>query len=79
MLKRFWFGDLQKEDRERINTRGIGTNGLKLPNDISDKDVSYACPTNKERNTISAAHFKQHVLATHPDVSDVHHPPEHQL
>jgi Fe-S cluster biosynthesis and repair protein YggX len=31
MLKRMWSGDLTKEDRKRINTRVLGTNGLELP------------------------------------------------
>jgi hypothetical protein len=31
MLKRMWSGDLTKEDRIRINTRVLGTNGLELP------------------------------------------------
>ncbi len=30
MLKRMWSGDLTKEDRMRINTRVLGTNGLEL-------------------------------------------------
>ncbi len=31
MLKRMWTGDLSKEDRQVINSRVIGYNGLKLP------------------------------------------------
>ncbi len=31
MLKRMWEGDLTIEDREKINTRVIGHNGLELP------------------------------------------------
>ena len=31
MLKRFWDGDLTKSDRERINSRVIGQNGIILP------------------------------------------------
>ncbi len=31
VLKRMWSGDLTKEDRMRINTRVLGTNGLELP------------------------------------------------
>jgi hypothetical protein len=31
MLKRMWEGDLTLEDKQRINTRAIGDNGLKLP------------------------------------------------
>ncbi len=31
MLKKMWEGDLDPEDRERINTRVSGFNGLELP------------------------------------------------
>ncbi len=31
MLKKMWEGDLDPEDRKRINTRVIGFNGLELP------------------------------------------------
>ncbi len=31
MLQKMWEGDLDREDRKRINTRVIGFNGLELP------------------------------------------------
>ncbi len=31
MLKKMWEGDLDLEDRKRINTRVIGYDGLELP------------------------------------------------
>jgi hypothetical protein len=34
MLKRMWDGDLTKADREKINSRVIGHNGLSLPSHI---------------------------------------------
>ncbi len=37
MLKRMWEGDLTHEDRERINTRVIGHNGLELPSVLKGK------------------------------------------
>ncbi len=37
MLKRMWSGDLTKEDRTRINTRVLGTNGLELPPEFEGK------------------------------------------
>jgi hypothetical protein len=37
MLKRMWSGDLTKEDRMRINTRVLGTNGLELPPEFEGK------------------------------------------
>ncbi len=40
MLKRIWSGDLTKEDRMRINTRVLGTNGLELPPEFKGKQIS---------------------------------------
>ncbi len=40
MLKRMWSGDLTKEDRMRINTRVLGTNGLELPPKFEGKQIS---------------------------------------
>jgi hypothetical protein len=37
MLKKMWEGDLTHEDRERINTRVIGHNGLELPSVLKGK------------------------------------------
>jgi hypothetical protein len=37
MLKRMWSGDLTKEDRMRIKTRVIGTNGFELPPEFEGK------------------------------------------
>lgn len=79
MLKRMWFDDLTKKDREKINTRVIGKNGVELPPSIDGLNVSYACPTNKERNVIHAAHFKQHVEQTLPNVNSNTDPPEHTI
>ncbi len=39
MLKRMWSGDLRKEDRKRINTRVLGTNGLELPSELEGKQI----------------------------------------
>jgi len=68
MLKRMWFDDLRKEDRKRINTRVIGQNGVQLPSSFKKVDGSFACPTNQERNSLNASHFKQHVINTCPHV-----------
>ena len=78
MLKQMWFGDLTKRDRERINTRVIGSNGITLPSTF-DGDACYACPTNKERNSISSGNFKRHIKKTHPAVDSVHLPPKHTI
>jgi hypothetical protein len=40
MLKRMWSGDLTKEDRKRINTKVLGTNGLELPPELKGKQIS---------------------------------------
>jgi hypothetical protein len=37
MLKRMWKGDLTLEDKQRINTRVIGINGLELPSMLQSK------------------------------------------
>ncbi len=37
MLKRIWSGDLTKENRMRINTRVLGTNGFELPPECEGK------------------------------------------
>jgi hypothetical protein len=42
-------------------------------------DACYACPTNKERNSIHAAIFQKHIQATHPNVTCNEMPPEHTL
>jgi hypothetical protein len=68
MLKQMWFDDLPKKYRQRINTRVIGKDGLKLPQSLEGLDICCACPTNRERNAFNAANFKQHVERTQPTV-----------
>ena len=79
LLSRMWNGDLTKEDREKINTRVIGENGLTLPSSFGNKDACNASPTNKERNAISAGNFKQLVITTHPHVNENRLPPDHTI
>jgi hypothetical protein len=79
LLKRMWLGDLTKKDRERINKRVVKPGGLQLLPSFEGKDVCYACPTNVERNAISAINFKNHVLRTHPNVNDNNLPPDHTI
>ena len=78
LLKRFWKGDLTEKDRMLLNTRVVGHNGLKLPSSFNG-DACYACPTNVERNCISAACFKKHVISTHPPVESDELPPDHTI
>jgi hypothetical protein len=42
-------------------------------------DACYACPTNKEQNSIQAAIFQEYIKATHPGVTCNEMPPEHTL
>jgi hypothetical protein len=74
MLKRMWSGDLTKKDRERINTRVIGRNGVQLDKNPTG-DAAYACCSNKERNSISSGNFRNQILATHPSVGEDEMPP----
>jgi hypothetical protein len=76
ILERMRNGQDTKEDRMKINTRLVGTNGLQLPN---TPDTCFACPTNKQRNAITAAIFKEHILVNHPDVDSDKLPPDHTL
>jgi hypothetical protein len=78
MLTRLWRDDLTREDREKINTRVVGQNGVTLPPTF-DRDVVYACATNKERNAIQAGIFRDHILSTHPKVNSPELPPDHTI
>lgn len=79
ILKRFWLTDLSKKARRFLNsTRIVGHNGLKLPESLGDNGV-YACPTNKERNAISAGIMRQHILDTHPSITSNLDPPAHTI
>ena len=42
-------------------------------------DACYACPMNKEQNSIQAAIFQKHIQATHPNVTCDEMPPENTL
>ena len=42
-------------------------------------EACYACPTNKERNSIQKAIFRQHIQATHLSVTTNNLPPSHTL
>ena len=79
MLTRLWRDDLTQADREKINTRVVGgQDGVTLPVTF-DKDVVYACSTNKERNGIQAGIFRNHILDTHPSVGSIESPPDHTI
>ena len=42
-------------------------------------DACYACPSNRERNLISAGNFRQHILDTHPLYDTDKSPTEHTI
>ena len=42
-------------------------------------DACYACPTNKERNSIQKSLFQKHIKATHPSITSNELPPNHTL
>jgi len=42
-------------------------------------DACYACPTNKERNSIQKALFQKHINTTHPSITCKELPPNHTL
>ena len=79
MLKQMWFGDLSQIDRERINSRVIGQNGVMLPSSFDDMDISFACPYNIKQHSISVAHFKHYVEKAHPSVENNHLPHYHTV
>ena len=78
MLTRLWRDDLTREDREKINTRVVGRNGVTLPSTF-DGDVVYACSTNKERNAVQAGIFRDHIRDTHPSIASTDSPPQHTI
>jgi hypothetical protein len=77
-VKHLCTNELTEEDIENINTRVIGRNGLTLPKKL-DGDTCYACPTNKERNLVTAAIFNEHIRKTHPDANTDELPPSHTI
>ena len=80
LLSDFWAGDLTAEQRDIINTRVVGTNEVTLPQHLQNDDKwNYACPTNRERNSIAAGIFKKHVEMTCPHKSSPQNPPNHTI
>ena len=70
-MKRFWSKGLTKKDKEMINTRLIGQQGVELP-ECSDphSDICYACPIYNMRSSIHVNLHWKHIHQTHPDVVD---------
>ena len=78
-----WTGNLTQEDRIKINSRVIGneeSKGIELPKSFEEGcDVCYACPTNKERNAITAGIFREHIKREHPGIESKKNPPDHTI
>ena len=81
LLKRFWSKGFTKEDKEMINTRLIGQNGIELPECSNPhSDIYYTCPIHNMRSSIHANLQQEHMHQTHPDVADAAtEPPLHML
>ena len=80
LLKRLWKGETTKEDIDLLNTRVVGRNGVTIPENDIDSDIAYACPTNKQRNSISAGIFYDHLQSeSFPTVDGNILPPEHTV
>ena len=72
LLKRMWKGELTKRDREWLNERVVGSRHLpSLPKTFENRDACYACPYNKERNSVVAGNFRNHVIETHPNIGSL--------
>ncbi len=41
--------------------------------------MCYACPTNKEHNSIQASIFKKHIQAKHPSINSNENPLDHTI
>ena len=78
IMKEMWHGDLSKKNWKLFNTRVVGKNNLVPPSTFSG-GVCYACPSNRERNAISAGNFERHILDTHPPFHSLEAPPEHTI
>lgn len=80
LLNRMWKGEVTQEDRDLINSRVIGCEGLALP-DAEEMigDVAYACALNSERNSVNRAIFKDHIENSHPKVTSEEQPPAHTV
>ena len=53
---------------------------ITLPKIInSNTDWDYACPTNKEQNTICIGVFHEHINKTHPILQSDEMPPDHTI
>ena len=78
ILQKLCRGELEQADVDAINERLVGRNGVSLPK-VLEGDSCYACSTNSQRNAITAAIFREHLQATHPDADSDEDPPRHTV
>jgi hypothetical protein len=78
ILQKLCRGELEQADVDKINERLVGKGGVNLPK-VLEGDSCYACCTNSQRNAITAAIFREHLRATHPDVDSDEDPPRHTI
>ena len=75
-----WKGELTKKDREWLNERVVGSRHVhSLPKTFGNLDACYACPYNKEQNSVVAGNFRNHVIETHPTIESLSDPPHHTI
>ena len=77
MLEQFRTGCIEDSTFDKINTRLVGSNGITIPKNCDE--LAYACATNKERNSISANVFSNHIAKTHPKINENIDVPMHTL
>ena len=78
ILQRLCQGDITEADVKKLNERFVGANGVDLPKKPQG-DTCYACATNKQRNAVTAAIFRDHLKRTHPPAGDDRDPPKHTI
>jgi len=76
ILQKLCRGQLEQADVNTINERLVARNGVSLTK-VLEGDSCYACSTNSQRNAITAAIFREHLQATHPDADSDEDPPRH--
>lgn len=80
VMRRIWQGNLTEDDIDYINQRLVGTNGVELPTVEKDDDLTYACPYNKQRNSVTNGIFERHLQSgDFPDVASEDLPPQHTI
>ena len=77
ILKRMWNGTFTKDDCNKVNQRLIGRS-IRLPEPDISSDISYACWSNKERTTVHASLFQEHIKNFPGFDSDID-PPDHTV